>query len=133
MYLKLSRSSGAGAEELVLDSPKSTHALHWSRDGRFLLYNESDPETGRDLWVLPMTGTDRKPRVVVNTRFAERNGQFSPNGRWVAYETDESGQFEIVVQPFPDLSGKWQVSTSGNAAAMARMAVRSISSHRTGS
>src|SRR5262249_19249665 len=51
--------------------------------------------------------------VVAKTRFEELNGQFSPDGRWVAYETNESGQFEIVVQPFPEPSSKWQVSTGG--------------------
>jgi hypothetical protein len=60
-----------------------------------------------------MTGNDRKPVVVVNTPFTEQNGQFSPDGRWVAYETNESGRNEIVVQPFPELSGKWQLSTGG--------------------
>jgi Tol biopolymer transport system component len=60
-----------------------------------------------------MTGNERKPRVLVNTPFEERNGQFSPDGRWVAYETNESGRFEIVLQPFPEPSGKWQVSTGG--------------------
>jgi hypothetical protein len=61
-----------------------------------------------------MTGNDRKPVVVSNTSFEERQGQFSPDGRWVAYETNESGSgFEIVVQAFPEPSGKWQVSTGG--------------------
>jgi len=73
-----------------------------------------DPKTGRDLWALPLTGNDRKPIVVAKTRFEELNGQFSPDGRWVAYETtNESGQFEIVVQPFPEPSSKWQVSSGG--------------------
>ena len=60
-----------------------------------------------------MTGNDRKPGVVVNTPFREATGQFSSDGRWVAYETDESGRSEIVVQPFPAPSGKWQLSTGG--------------------
>ena len=77
------------------------------------MYREADPKTGGDLWVLPMTGNDRKPIPIVNTPFEELNGQFSPDGRWVAYETNESGRFEIVVQPFPAPTGKWQVSTAG--------------------
>ena len=60
-----------------------------------------------------ISGNDRKPVVVVKTPFAELNGQFSPDGRWAAYETNESGQFEIVVQPFPAATGKWQVSIGG--------------------
>ncbi len=111
LYLK--PSSGAGAEELLLETPNNKYAQDWSKDGRFLLYAEADPKTGRDLWGLPMTGNDRKPIVVVKTSFEELNGQFSPDGHWVAYETNESGRFEIVVQPFPVPSGKWQVSTGG--------------------
>jgi len=111
LYLK--PSSGAGAEELLLETPNNKYAQDWSKDGRFLLYAEADPKTGRDLWALPMTGNDRKPIVVVKTPFEELNGQFSPDGHWVAYETNESGRFEIVVQPFPVPSGKWQVSTGG--------------------
>jgi len=60
-----------------------------------------------------MTGNDRKPVAVATTSFEERNGQFSPDGRWVAFETNESGSFQMVVQPFPNASGKWQVSTGG--------------------
>jgi len=60
-----------------------------------------------------MTGEDRKPIVVANTKFEERQGQFSPDGRWVAYETNESGRYEIVVQPFPNATSKVQVSTNG--------------------
>ena len=111
LYLK--PSSGAGAEELLLESPNAKAPQDWSKDGRFLLYREADPKTGRDLWALPVTGNDRKPIVVVKTPFEELNGQFSPDGRWVAYETNESGRFEIAVQPFPAATGKWQVSTDG--------------------
>src|SRR4030095_4930685 len=105
-------SSGAQAEELLLETPDNKYAQDWSKDGRFLLYSVTDPTTGRDLFVLPMDG-DRKSIVVAKTEFEELNGQFSPDGKWVAYETNESGRFEIVVQPFPSASGKWQVSTGG--------------------
>src|SRR5262249_15121549 len=111
LYLK--PSSGAGADELLLETPNNKQPQDWSRDGRFLLYFENDPKTLRDLWALEMTGKDHKPRLVVNTPFEERIAQFSPDGNWVAYDTDESRRFEIVVQPFPEPSGKWQVSTSG--------------------
>ena len=106
-------SSGAGAEDLLLETPNNKFTNDWSKDGRFLLYTGLDPKTGRDLWVLPITGNDRKPIMFVKTPFEETNGQFSPDGRWVAYETDESGQFQIVVQPFPVPNAKWQVSTGG--------------------
>jgi serine/threonine protein kinase len=111
LYVK--SASGAGTEELLLETPNNKWVQDWSRDGRFLLYGEADPKTGRDLYALPMTGNDRKPIEVVKTPFEELNGQFSPDGRWLAYETSESGRFEIVVQPFPVPNGKWQVSTNG--------------------
>ncbi len=111
LYIK--PSSGVGTEEPLLETPNIKHIQDWSKDGRFLLYSENDPKTATDLWALPMAGNDRKPLVIVNTLFDERNGQFSPDGRWVAYETNESGRFEIEVQPFPNPSGKWQVSTNG--------------------
>lgn len=63
-----------------------------------------------------MEATDRPPRVVANTPFQEVLGQLSPDGHWVAYQTDESGRFEVVVQRFPDATGKWQVSTAGGVA-----------------
>lgn len=63
-----------------------------------------------------MTSPDHTPRVVANTSAEEVLAQFSPDGRWVAYQTNESGRFEVVVQPFPDAGGKWQVSTGGGVA-----------------
>ena len=111
IYVKPSR--GPGAEELLLETPKNKLLQDWSKDGRFLLYLELDPKTGRDLWALPTLGNDRRPIVVVNTPFDELKGQFSPDGNWVAYQTNESGRFEIVVQPFPEPTVKWQVSKGG--------------------
>jgi len=60
-----------------------------------------------------MTGEDRKPIAVANTAFAERTGQISPDTRFVAYDTDESGQLQVVVQTFPTPTGKWQISSGG--------------------
>jgi len=112
LYLKSVRGA-VGSEELLLDTPNNKQPQHWSKDGRFLLYYEIDPQTGRDLWALERTGGSWKPRVVANTQFEERSGQFSPDGRWVAYETNESGRFEVVVQSFPEPGARWPVSTSG--------------------
>jgi eukaryotic-like serine/threonine-protein kinase len=109
----LKPSSGAGMEELLLATPNNEWPLSWAKDGRFLLYYQDGGKTQADLWALPMTGDDRKPILVANTPFDEFTGEFSPDGRWVAYDTNESGRFEIVVQPFPKPTGKWQVSTSG--------------------
>ncbi|MBI4472709.1 MAG: PD40 domain-containing protein, partial [Acidobacteria bacterium] len=111
LYVK--PSSGLGAEELLLETPNNKYAQDWSKDGRFLLYSEIDPKTGRDLSAWPATGNDRKALLIANTIFDELNGQFSPNGRWVVYETNESNQSQIVVQPFPVATGKVQVSIGG--------------------
>ena len=123
LYVKA--SSGAGGEELLLESPQAKSPQDWSADGRFLLYMSADPQTDWDLWVLPMEG-DRKPWVFLNTNFAEKYAQFSPDGRWVAYTSSESERTEIYVRPFvvpaasaangntaKTASGQWQISTAG--------------------
>lgn len=86
----------------------------WSQDGRFILYHTGSigSPTSSDLWVLPMTG-DPKPRALLQTAFGESDGRFSPDGRWVAYVSNESGRAEIYVMPFPEGSGKWQISAAG--------------------
>ena len=116
LYVK--SSNGAGSEELLLESAQDKGASDWSRDGRFLLYYSLDPQTAYDIWVLPMEG-DRKPFVFLKTNFDERRAKFSPDGRWVAYMSNESGRYEIYVRPFngnapgTSVGGQWQVSTSG--------------------
>jgi Tol biopolymer transport system component len=88
--------------------------MDWSPDGRVLLYRTLDPKTGFDLWSLPLDGS-RKPNPVLQTRSDESAAQFSPDGRWIAYQSNETGQFEIYVQPFPSLDGKFQISANGGA------------------
>jgi Tol biopolymer transport system component len=105
-------SSGAGAEELLLESPVPKMAMDWLLDGGFLLYQVADDRNGWDLAALPIVG-ERKPIVVASEPFEERGGQFSPDGRWVAYQSNKSGQFEIYVQPFPGPGDQFQVSTGG--------------------
>ena len=96
---------GMGPEELLLGD--SGFPMDWSSDGRFLLYR-----TGRDLLALPLEG-DPAPIVVATSNFDESGGQFSPDGTWVAYESDESGRVEVYIQPFPGPGEKVQVSTGG--------------------
>src|SRR5262249_47342260 len=91
-------ANGAGEERLLLRD--AGVPLSVSRDGRFLLYQRQDPTTGSDLWALPLVG-ERKPSPVALTTFDERGGEFSPDGRWIAYESNESGSFEVYVRPFP--------------------------------
>ncbi len=112
LYWKL--SSGAGADELLLESDQNKAPYDWSSDGRFLLFLSIAPQTGWDLWVLPVSG-DKKPFPFLKTPFDERDGQFSPDGKWIAYQSNESGRFEIYVQPFPGPGGKFQISSNGGA------------------
>ena len=72
----------------------------------------SDPKTALDPWVLPLEG-DRKPRVFLSTNFTETGAHFSPDGRWVSYQSNESGRNEIYARPFPGPGGQWQISTAG--------------------
>jgi Tol biopolymer transport system component/tRNA A-37 threonylcarbamoyl transferase component Bud32 len=113
-------SSGAGNEALLAHSDFNKTPDDWSRDGRFLLYTEVNGKTSYDLMVLPLQGSDRKPVPLVNTTFAEAQGSFSPDTRWFAYGSNESGRVEVYVQPFtPPGSGatpavgKWQISRDG--------------------
>lgn len=120
LYMK--PSTGAGVEEMLLESLQDKGAPGFSADGRFLVYTVFDPESGGDLWVLPLQG-DRNPFVFLKTNFRENYGQFSPDGRWLAYASDESGRREIYVRPFvapaaagataQQNAGQWLVSTAG--------------------
>jgi Tol biopolymer transport system component len=119
LYLKL--ASGAGDERLLLKSDAGyKYATSSSRDGRFLLYTVENRETKSDLWVLPLQG-DRKPIAFLRTQFNERSGQFSPDGHWIAYTSDESGSDQIYVREFSSGSaqgssvaaGKWLISKDG--------------------
>jgi Tol biopolymer transport system component len=103
---------GSGGEQLLLKSAVNKAPLDMSPDGRFLLYRTLDSKNSFDIWALPMTG---KPFPVAQSTFAEREAKFSPDGRWVAYQSDESGRFEIYVQEFPAATNKMQVSNAGGA------------------
>ena len=107
-------ASGVGNEELLLKSSVSNVPLSSSPDGRYLLFVKTDQKTKEDLWILPLTG-DRKPFPYLQTAASEYCGQFSPDGRWIAFASNESGKFEVYVQAFPTSQGKWQVSTGGGA------------------
>jgi Tol biopolymer transport system component len=109
-------ASGTGQVQLLLESEYFKHAEDWSSDGKFLVYNAL-PRGGQDLWVLPLSGGDEKPRALLEEAFSEHQAQFSPNGRWIAYTSDETGRSEVYVQTFPPAGGKWQVSTAGGLVA----------------
>jgi len=113
-------ASGATDVEPLLKSGENKFPSSLSRDGRFLLYSPDDPKTKYDLWALPLEG-DRKPFPFLQTDFDEAGAHFSPDGHWVAYESDESGRYEIYVRKFSpestgtasDTGAKWQVSYGG--------------------
>ncbi|MBL8203565.1 MAG: serine/threonine-protein kinase [Blastocatellia bacterium] len=104
-------ASGAGQDELLLRSGYPKIAHDWSADGRVILYQENN-----DLWVLPLEG-ERNPWPWLNTPFTESAGRFAPDGKWIAYQSNESGRNEIYVQAFvpgaPSSGSKWQLSTNG--------------------
>ena len=110
-------ASGGGAEvEVLADAKYNLYPTSVSPDGKFLLFftgNALSP-TGNDLWVLPLA-RDAKPKPFVQTEFNETYAAFSPDGRWVAYSSGESGRAEIYVVPFPGPGGKWQVSQGGGS------------------
>jgi WD40 repeat protein len=103
----------------LLTSKNSIRQIAISADGRHIGYTEQDPETGSDLWILPFDPTApdaprQTPTAVLKTTRNEGVPAFSPDGRWLAYISDELGVWDIWVQPFPSLKGRWQVSR-GNA------------------
>jgi serine/threonine protein kinase len=113
-------ANGGGREEQLLAGGNPKYPSDWSRDGRFLLYTDIDPTTGADIWVLPDPSGksgDGKPFPFLQTEFGESQAQFSPDGRWIAYASNESGQGEIYVRPFSGQpsgsSGEWKISTDG--------------------
>jgi eukaryotic-like serine/threonine-protein kinase len=107
-------SDGAGPERVLVESNQVKMPTDWSRDGRFVLFTSVDPKTSYDVWAMPLTG-DRKAFPVVSSSFEERDGQLSPDSHWVAYSSNESGRFDVYVQPFPSLGGKSLVSPNGGA------------------
>jgi eukaryotic-like serine/threonine-protein kinase len=109
------RADGTGPDDLLLRSPERASLIlnDWSSDQRLLLY-QSNPRGQQDLWTLPVFPT-LEPQPFLQTVANERHGQFSPDVRWIAYSSDESGVPEIYVRRFPDAGGKWQVSTHGGA------------------
>jgi Tol biopolymer transport system component len=125
-------AGGVGQEEQLTEGPNPKLVSDWSRDGRYLLYYEIAPKTGEDLWALPLEAPGgssgpgaRKPILVLQTPFRERHAVFSPDGKWIAYTSEESGQDETFVMAFAGApgsgggggpkvpAGKWQVSNQG--------------------
>ncbi|HKF69442.1 MAG TPA: hypothetical protein VKB36_23015, partial [Vicinamibacterales bacterium] len=119
----LQRALSGGQAELLFATAGPSVPNDWSPDGRLLLYRDSGPQTGFDLWLLPVereTGSGRlrpaagqRATPFANTAAGEMNGQFSPDGAAIAYESDESGEWEIYLQPFGRPGVREQLSVAG--------------------
>src|SRR5262249_53235579 len=112
-------ADGTGAEELLYADDMRKSPSSWSPDSRILLYTANSPTTSPDIWVLPMTqqsGAPAKPYPWLRTQFAEQAAVFSPDGKWVAYQSNKTGPNEIYVAPFPGPGGEHRVSKSGGTA-----------------
>ena len=119
------RSDGAGEPQRLLENQKNVIPWSFSPDGRRLAYREQNPEAGLDLWTLSLDLTDPdhpktgKPELFLRTPTGATNPRFSPDGRWIAYRSNESGNPEIYVRPFPaGNGGKWQISSGGGLFAL---------------
>jgi len=110
-------ADGKGTEELIYEGTGVSDPTSWSPDGKFLLFNTITPGMQNGVWSLPLTpekpGIPLKASPLVDTAFNEQNGVFSPDGHWVAYESNESSQNEVYVIPFPGPGGKRQISIAG--------------------
>ena len=111
LYIK--DASGTRAAEPLLVSKDEKYITDWSVDGRYILFtSRSEASAGWDVAALPLTG-DKKPIPIVATQFNEMWATFSPDGKYIAYQSNESGRNEIYVQEFPEAHNKWQISTEG--------------------
>ncbi|MDO8795193.1 MAG: protein kinase [Vicinamibacterales bacterium] len=113
------RADGTGDTQRLTESKQSQEAASWHPSGTLLAFEEQHPQTSYDLMILPMSGDEAAgwkpgtPTVFLNSPFSEREPMFSPDGRWLAYVSNESGRNEMYVRPYPGPGGKWQISTGG--------------------
>ncbi len=113
LYVK--PASGGGTEQLLLQGGVNAFSLDWSNDGRWIVYQQQGQTTGLDLWLLPLEG-ERKPASYLQTPFEESDARFAPSPgppRWMAYQSNESGQTQVYVQSIPATGAKYQLSTTG--------------------
>ena len=104
-------ADGSGEPEALAPADRPQYPTSWSPDGRFLLFDALVPGQNTNIWVLDRE--DGSVRPFLETPFTEGTGRFSPDGRWVAYSSDETGEMEIYVRPFPGPGRKWPISSGG--------------------
>ncbi|MFI5251696.1 MAG: protein kinase [Bacteroidota bacterium] len=104
------QADGGGTPEEIKMTYDRTYVLCWSRDGSSIIFNGIRASTGYDILVLPVRG-NHQPWAFLDTRFDEREASLSPDGRWIAFTSNETGSQQIYVRPFPHGNGKWQIST----------------------
>ena len=104
---------GSAAAERLTTGPFTQVPEGWAPDGKTLMFSEFRPDSGWDIWTL--SATDRKPQLFLRTPFHDGGSAFSPDGRWLAYYSGESGRGEVQVRPSPGPGPKWQISTEGGA------------------
>jgi len=105
------RADGSGGLERLTNGEYLHSPMSWSSDGQLLAYSEINATTGYDIWV--MRASDHSSQLFLRTPFNEGAPRFSPDGKWLAYVSNESGRYEIYLRPFPGPGGKWQISTEG--------------------
>src|SRR5262249_37810307 len=107
--LYIQRVDGTGQEEKLLESDQLVVPMSWSSDDKFIVYWVSSINRNEQ-WILPLTGS-RQPFRLLQTRSGEFASELSPDAKWIAYVSDETGRREVYVRSFPSGSAKWQVST----------------------
>lgn len=111
------KMANGGDEKPFFGSDLIVQPTDWSRDGRVIVYARRDSRTQWDVWTVPADseGRDRKPAIYRQTPFNEHHAHLSPDGRWMAYASDESGRWEVYVGAFPPVGGRWQISAAGGS------------------
>src|SRR4029453_16198109 len=122
LYQASSTESGGRKDEVLLADEAPKWPVSWSSDGKYILYVIDHPQTGNDIWVLPLSSgrpsERQKPFPYLHSQFAENWAAFSPDGHWVAYSsTESSGRPEVYVASFPTPDRRWKISSNGGSQA----------------